>query len=86
MTEPHPHPEAIKMAHERPGRPVASALYVTRRVNELEQIVDRVPGVAVVIAAIDPTTGETWDLWGGFGIANAVAFANEILTLADEAQ
>lgn len=85
MTVPAPPPEAIKMAHERPGAPVASAMFAVTQVSETERVVDRVPAVAIIIAAVDPTTGATFHTWAGLGIGNAIAFANEILNLADEA-
>ena len=76
---PTPPAEAIRTAHARPGWPVVSGLYVH---DETE----RVPGVAVVIGAVDPETGEAWHLWAGLNPGQAVAHANEVLEAADAAE
>ena len=86
MTVPAPPPEAFEMAHERPGAPVASAMFAVTQVSDDEQVVDRVPAVAIIIGAIDPDTGQTYHVWAGLSTSQAIAFANEILNLADEAQ
>ena len=77
MSTPQPHPEAIEMAHARPGQPVVCTV--------LAPTGDTLPAVGIIIAAVDPDTGEAWHLWAGLNVGQAIAFANEVLTFADEA-
>ena len=79
MSTPAPLAADIRIAHAQPGRPVVGGLYVH---DETE----RVPGVAVIIGATDPDTGEAWELWAGLNPGQAIAHANEILEAADKAE